>query len=63
MDVQPRICFDEVAGLAVRMQYCFAVSRSLSNSRKVRDFMRLVGVHARGGQVFLTGGASAVIVG
>ena len=39
------------------------MSRSLSNSRKVRDFLRFIGSHARGGRVFLAGGTSAVIVG
>ena len=45
------------------MCYCFGMSRSPSNSEKVGDFLRFVGAHARGGRVFLTGGASAVIIG
>lgn len=48
---------------AERMCYCFGMSRSPSNSEKVGDFLRFVGAHARGGRVFLTGGASAVIIG
>ena len=39
------------------------MSRNPSNNRKVRDFLRFMGAHARGGRVFLTGGASAVIIG
>ena len=39
------------------------MSREPSNSHKVHDFMQFLGAHARGGRVYLTGGASAVIVG
>ena len=39
------------------------MSRSPSNSRKVREFLRYIGAHARGGRVYLAGGASAVLVG
>ena len=47
---------EAVAGFAGRMCYCLAMSRSPSNSRKVREFLRFIGAHARGGRVFLTGG-------
>ena len=39
------------------------MSRGPSNSRKVRDFLEFLGAHTQGGRVYLTGGASAVIVG
>lgn len=39
------------------------MSRGPSNSRKVHEFLEFLGAHARGGRVYLTGGASAVIVG
>lgn len=34
-----------------------------SNSRKVLDFLQFFGAHAKGGSVYLAGGASAVIIG
>ena len=39
------------------------MSRAPSNSRKVHDFLQFLGANAHGGRVYLTGGASAVIVG
>ena len=39
------------------------MSRAPSNSRKVHDFLQFLGTNAQGGRVYLTGGASAVIVG
>ncbi len=40
------------------------MSRSTSNAAKVREFMRFLGTEAKGtGRVYLTGGASAVLVG
>lgn len=40
------------------------MSRGTSNAAKVREFMRFVGDRAKGaGRVYLTGGASAVLVG
>lgn len=39
------------------------MSRAASDGRKVHEFMRFFGERARGGRVYLAGGASAVIVG
>lgn len=39
------------------------MSRGPSNSGKVHEFLQFFGTHARGGRVYLAGGASAVIVG
>ncbi len=40
------------------------MSRGTSNAAKVREFMRFVGDQAKGaGRIYLTGGASAVLVG
>ncbi|MCY3816962.1 MAG: hypothetical protein OXG59_11820 [Gammaproteobacteria bacterium] len=39
------------------------MSRGPSNSRKVHDFLQFLGAHTQGGRIYLTGGASAVIVG
>ena len=39
------------------------MSRGPSNTRKVHDFMQFFGTQARGGRVYFTGGASAVLIG
>ena len=39
------------------------MSRPPSNRQKVQEFLQFLGAHTRGGQVYLTGGACAVLLG